>query len=145
MRTLYSGPVACEPRHISWYVAPASAIFVEYGVSRVVADPPRPEQARLPDGASSLRYIRWHGSPHIYWSRYDDERVAALANFIASEPKGTTVWCVFDNTASGAALGDACRLSKLLAARAAAPQRAPDDARVVAKSPSTRRRSATSS
>ena len=116
LRRLYSGPVACEPRHVSWYGARASAIFAEYDVARVIADPPRPEAARLPGGASSLRYVRWHGSPRIYWSAYDDERLTALADWVAREPAGTTVWCVFDNTASGAALADAHRLSGILSA-----------------------------
>ena len=125
LRALYSGPVACEPRHESWYGARASAIFVEYAVARVVADPPRPEQARLPGGDASLRYIRWHGSPRVYWSSYDDERLATLADFITREPAKTQVWCVFDNTASGAALGDALRLKQLLSPRRSASSSLP--------------------
>jgi uncharacterized protein YecE (DUF72 family) len=114
MRALYAGPIACEPRHISWYGASASAVFVDYAVARVIADPPRPEDARAPGGTTLLRYIRWHGSPRVYWSAYEDERLAALADFVAREPSDTTVWCVFDNTASGAALGDASRLRQMV-------------------------------
>jgi uncharacterized protein YecE (DUF72 family) len=122
LRTFYSGPVACEPRHSSWYGADATDVFIDYGVARVIADPPRPEQARFPAGVDSLRYVRWHGSPHVYRSSYDDERLAALAQFIAREPPATTVWCVFDNTASGAAMGDAHRLRAMLAEPATAVQ-----------------------
>jgi uncharacterized protein YecE (DUF72 family) len=111
VRTFYSGPVACEPRHASWYGDAASTIFVRYDVARVAADPPRPEAAREPGGASSLRYHRLHGSPRRYWSSYDDERLTALAASLRSAPAKTSTWCIFDNTASGAALGNALQLS----------------------------------
>jgi uncharacterized protein YecE (DUF72 family) len=117
MRARYSGPVACEPRHLSWYGGSASSVFVDYNVARVIADPARPAEACIPGGASALRYIRWHGSPRVYWSAYDDDRLRSLADFIARQPSGTTVWCVFDNTASGAALGDASRFRQMLSTK----------------------------
>jgi uncharacterized protein YecE (DUF72 family) len=114
MRAMHQGLIACEPRHLSWYGASASSIFVEHNIARVVADPPRPQEAREPGGARSLRYIRWHGSPRVYWSAYDDDRLAGLADFVAREPADTVVWCVFDNTASGAAFGNSMRFAQIL-------------------------------
>ena len=114
LRSLYKGPVACEPRHASWYTERASSVLLANDVARVVADPPRPEAASLPGGATSLRYVRWHGSPNIYRSSYSDERLAWLVDFVIAQPSGTNTWCVFDNTASGAAFTDALRFRDLL-------------------------------
>lgn len=114
LRALYPGPVACEPRNPGWYGATASSLLVEFDVARVVADPARPPEAQLPAGSGSLEYTRWHGSPHLYWSAYNDEQLATLARRVLLAPKKTAVWCVFDNTASGSALNDANRLSRLL-------------------------------
>lgn len=117
LRRLYVGPVACEPRHPGWYGAAASALFTDYDVARVVADPPRPLDARTPGGSRSLRYTRWHGSPHMYYSAYSDEQLWALVEATLQAGPGTQVWCVFDNTASGSALNDAHRFSAMLASR----------------------------
>lgn len=117
LRARYSGPVACEPRNAGWYGATASALFVDYDVARVVADPPRPVDARQPGGGDSLRYTRWHGSPRVYWSPYSDEELSALADATLRAPAHSSIWCVFDNTASGAALSDAHRFQALLAKR----------------------------
>ncbi|CUX68005.1 conserved hypothetical protein [Agrobacterium tumefaciens str. Kerr 14] len=46
--------------------------------------------------------MRLHGKPKIYYSSYTDEEISAFSKLIA--PDG---WCVFDNTASGAALENA--------------------------------------
>ncbi len=117
LRARHSGPVACEPRHASWYGEGASEVLTRYDVARVIADPPRPADARLPGGTPTLRYVRWHGSPRVYWSAYGEERLAALAEQANEEAKQATVWCVFDNTASGAALADALRLRELTSPR----------------------------
>jgi len=114
MRSLYAGSVVCEPRHASWYEDRAEELFLKYSIARVLADPPRPLQAIAPGGSPSLVYVRWHGSPRIYWSSYSDERLTTLANFVKAQPSGVLVWCVFDNTASGAALSDALRFQRAL-------------------------------
>ena len=124
LRARYSGPVACEPRNPGWYDPTVSALFADYGVARVVADPPRPSAAREPSGSASLRYTRWHGSPRVYWSSYEDDALRALAQATRQAPSNCDVWCVFDNTASGAALKDAHRFQQMLAERAK-PRRAP--------------------
>ena len=117
LRARYSGPVACEPRSPEWYADAATRTLVDYDIARVVADPPRPAEAKNPGGSSSLRYTRWHGSPHVYYSSYSDEQLLALAESTLEAPAGTQVWCIFDNTASGSAFGDALRFRALLAKR----------------------------
>ena len=117
LRARHSGPVACEPRNAAWYGATASALFVDYDIARVVADPARPLAAQHAGGTDTLRYTRWHGSPHVYWSAYSDEQLRALLEATLNAPARSEVWCVFDNTASGAALADAERFRVLLARR----------------------------
>ena len=114
LRSFYPGPVVCEPRHASWYEERAEELFLKYQVARVVADPPRPVLASAPGGCPTLLYVRWHGAPRIYWSSYSDESLTMLANLVRAQPTGALVWCVFDNTASGAALNDALRFQRLL-------------------------------
>ncbi|MES1173294.1 MAG: DUF72 domain-containing protein [Myxococcales bacterium] len=116
LRKRYSGPVACEPRHASWYGPAASALFIEHAVARVIADPPRPVQAAEPLVSASLLYVRWHGSPRLYWSAYSDEQLTRLAKLAMHQSTHTSVWIVFDNTAAGAALDDALRFKRALSA-----------------------------
>ena len=114
LRAAYDGPVAFEPRSASWYEARATALLVEARISRVVADPPRPALAREHGGDPGLLYLRLHGSPRTYYSEYGRERIAALAQTIR-QSDARERWCMFDNTASGAAAGDALQLQKELA------------------------------
>jgi uncharacterized protein YecE (DUF72 family) len=116
LRSLHAGPVACEPRHCGWYTVVASRVLVDFEIARVVADPPRPTEALQFGGASKLRYFRWHGSPHIYRSAYSGERLSLLVERMRAEAPNVTVWCIFDNTASGAATGNAILTQELLAA-----------------------------
>jgi uncharacterized protein YecE (DUF72 family) len=105
--------IACEPRHASWFAEEADTLLIRHGIARVAADPPRHAADGMPGGASSLAYWRWHGAPRIYWSAYDDERLRALAAAMLRTP-AQEHWCIFDNTASGAALDDAARLATML-------------------------------
>jgi uncharacterized protein YecE (DUF72 family) len=51
----------------------------------------------------------------MYRSPYDEDRLQAYASLIAADvAEGRPVWCMFDNTAASAALGDALKLTKLL-------------------------------
>ena len=113
LRSLHDGLVVCEPRHATWFCASASSLLGEYRISRVAADPsPLPTPA-VPGGWPGVAYFRLHGSPRTYWSRYDDDAIATLAQTVRHTPSAH-VWCVFDNTASGAALQNACELHALL-------------------------------
>lgn len=117
LRELHSGAVACEPRHASWYSERADALLIEHQVARVIADPARPNAASRKGGWPGLRYLRLHGSPRIYYSAYGPARLHELAGELRADDSCQELWCVFDNTASGAALHDALLLRDLLAER----------------------------
>jgi len=51
----------------------------------------------------------------MYWSRYDENAIATLAGTFR-KTTAEQVWCVFDNTASGAAIENACELRERLIA-----------------------------
>ena len=105
--------VVCEPRHASWFEAGAEALLERHRVARVAADPAKVAGAGEPGGWQGLAYFRWHGSPQIYRSAYGAEVLAAHAARIGAS--GIPSWTVFDNTASGAATGDALRLAASVA------------------------------
>ena len=116
LRTLYDGSVVCEPRHATWFRPPVASLLDRYGISRVAADPPPVPEAVVPAGSPRVAYFRLHGSPRTYWSRYDDSYIATLAETVRSIPSAEAVWCVFDNTASGAAIENALQLHERLSA-----------------------------
>ena len=114
VRSRYDGFVVCEPRHPSWFSAQADALLVRYRVARVAADPAPAAGAEVPGGWKGIVYFRLHGAPRMYWSRYDGGHIAALADALRMVPPTVDAWCVFDNTASGAALENAWDLQTLL-------------------------------
>jgi uncharacterized protein YecE (DUF72 family) len=115
LRRLHDGPVACEPRHESWFGPDGERLMRRHRISRVAADPARLPAAAEPGGDPGLVYHRLHGSPRIYWSDYEPQRLAALAERLrrAAAP-GVERWCIFDNTTLGAATGNALSLARLL-------------------------------
>jgi uncharacterized protein YecE (DUF72 family) len=114
VRTIYSGPLVCEPRHGTWFTPAVTSLLDGYEVSRVAADPPPVPGADVPAGWPRIAYFRLHGSPRKYWSRYECSYIASLAAAIRSMPDAAEVWCVFDNTASGAAIENAWELRERL-------------------------------
>lgn len=114
MRARYSGEAAIEPRHASWFTPQADSLLQRHAVARVAADPPKgaPEAAQ-PGGDTALVYYRLHGSPHTYFSCYDDAWLQALAVSLSPRPNA---WVVFDNTAHRHAFANALRLQELLSA-----------------------------
>jgi uncharacterized protein YecE (DUF72 family) len=110
----HRGDVVCEPRHETWFSASADALLARHKIARVAADPPLVDGADRPGGWLGAVYHRLHGSPRKYWSKYDAAYVEKLATAIQAVPAGIDVWCVFDNTASGAALENAWELQSLL-------------------------------
>ena len=114
LRMVHAGPVAFEPRHASWFLAEPDALLREFEVARVAADPARVPEAARPGGWPGLRYYRLHGSPRTYYSEYTGGWLETLTVEIASQAEGDT-WCIFDNTASGAAFGNALELQRLTA------------------------------
>jgi uncharacterized protein YecE (DUF72 family) len=106
-------PVACEPRHASWFVPEINDWLAERRIARVAADPATLQGAGEPAGWDGLAYYRWHGSPRIYYSDYDDDALASLRLRLEVKRKqGVPTWCILDNTASGAALGNALALTR---------------------------------
>ncbi len=102
-----------EPRHASWFTPDADQFLSERRVARVVADPAKPLGADSPGGWRGLTYVRLHGSPRMYYSAYDPAWLAGLAERLRTWSTSGPVWCVFDNTAGSAALGDALTLMPL--------------------------------
>lgn len=112
MRERWEGGLVCEPRHSSWFEDEPDQLLTRLHIARVAADPAKVEAAARPGGWSGLRYYRLHGSPVPYRSSYDDGRLEAYAAEIGGSNAPT--WCIFDNTASSAAGGDALKLQALL-------------------------------
>jgi len=121
LRRRFEGSVVCEPRHADWFGPAAERIYLRYRIGRVGADPARVTGAEQPGGwlgdshARGVAYFRWHGSPVVYRSSYPSERLAGWAGDIASWHERCDCWCVFDNTASGAATANALDFAALLA------------------------------
>ncbi|MFL9812200.1 DUF72 domain-containing protein [Stutzerimonas sp. VN223-3] len=112
LRARYNGFVAIEPRHRSWLEA--EPLLKQQRIARVAADPaPFPEAAK-PGGWSGFRYYRLHGSPRIYYSFYDDGWLDRLAARLMEDRQQGVSWCIFDNTASGAATANALDVQKRL-------------------------------
>lgn len=104
-------PIACEPRHPSWFDPESEALLSRLGIARVAADPAVVAAAARPGGWSGLSYWRLHGSPAMYRSSYDSARLDNYARLIRAELRsGRSVWCMFDNTAASAATGNALDL-----------------------------------
>jgi uncharacterized protein YecE (DUF72 family) len=114
VRERYRGPVVCEPRHETWFTRAADDLLIRHRVARVAADPAPAAGADRPGGWSGLVYFRLHGSPRKYWSRYDDAFIEKLAEKLRAVAASVDVWCIFDNTASGAALENAWALRSML-------------------------------
>lgn len=113
LRECHAGPVAVEPRHASWQ--DAQAILVDLRIARVAASPARFAADAQPAGWPGLVYWRLHGEPRIYHSAYSQQYLQQLAEQLQrSHAAGAATWCIFDNTASGAALGDALALERYL-------------------------------
>ena len=99
--------IACEARNPGWFGEEASALLRERGVTRVIADPAKGQEGPHVPTTASI-YVRLHGSPRIYYSSYGPEYSAQLARDMqVHAAAGRTVWIIFDNTASGAAVSDA--------------------------------------
>lgn len=110
MRRIFPGILVFEPRHKSWASPLARALLRAYAIDRVLADPapiwPMSDFSEVP------RYVRLHGAPKIYYSRYSDAEISVFAERLAGDS-----WCVFDNSASGAAIENALEMRKYMVGR----------------------------
>ncbi len=108
--------LVCEPRHPSWFSAEADALLAGSRIARVAADPAPVPEAAMPGGWPGLAYFRWHGAPRVYYSDYDAESLDRFARQVeAAADAGAEVWGIFDNTASGHALGNALAVDAIVA------------------------------
>jgi uncharacterized protein YecE (DUF72 family) len=118
LRQRFTGPVVLEPRHESW--VSAEPLLMTHQIAQAAVDPSRISSDASPSGWAGTRYWRLHGSPRIYHSAYASAYLQNLAQALHSAAAtGAATWCIFDNTASGAALGNALALANeaIIAAR----------------------------
>ena len=119
LRERFVGSVVCEPRHPSWFVPDVERVLADFKVARVAADPAPVPEAAHPSGWEGLVYHRLHGSPRIYHSEYAAAYLENLATKLAaSAAAGVATWCIFDNTALGAATANALFVMERLSAPA---------------------------
>jgi len=109
LQTAFSCAIACEARHASWFADDATALLRGHAVTRVIADPPA-GQPGPHEPTADMMYVRLHGSPRIYYSTYSDDYLRR----VAAQIKGRNAWCIFDNTAEGAAVPNALLLQSML-------------------------------
>jgi uncharacterized protein YecE (DUF72 family) len=108
VRTQYQGAVALEARHASWFTTEVETRLRAHRVARVAADPAPVPAAAEPAGWPDVVYVRLHGSPRIYYSAYDEPYLDGLAERLRdAAARASNVWCIFDNTALGAAVPNA--------------------------------------
>jgi len=111
LRARFACSIAFEARHPSWFSAPATALLRESGVIRVIADPAAGQPGPHEPTSETEVYVRLHGAPRIYYSRYPAPEIARWrAEFDAQVAAGRRVWCIFDNTAEGASVPNALEL-----------------------------------
>ncbi len=111
MRERTAIPIALEARHESWFAKGAAMLLKSKSVAYVDADP-QPDDCAIKHRAdTSLAYFRLHGSPDVYRSSYEYPYLDALALTLHDRAKKAhDVWCIFDNTAAGAAQFNALRV-----------------------------------
>jgi uncharacterized protein YecE (DUF72 family) len=115
LRDSFHGGAVCEPRHASWCTPAADKLLQTFSIARAAADPAVVPAAASPGGDERLRYYRLHGSPRMYYTAYGEQRLQAIAaDLRAGQAAGARTWCVFDNTAAGAAMNDGIELQRLV-------------------------------
>lgn len=115
LRARYSGYVVIEPRHVSWI--DAQALLIEHHIAQAAVDPSHFGGDAVPSGWAGIHYWRFHGSPRIYYSEYEQDWLIARARqMLQAKGDDSPIWCVFDNTARDAALGNALSMQRLLSA-----------------------------
>lgn len=111
LRRGHAGHAVLEPRHPTWFTAAAEDRLAAHRVARVMADPLVDPRADQPGGWPGIVYFRLHGSPVIYHSSYDTSYLARLAARLKQAQRTCqATWCIFDNTARGAATINALSL-----------------------------------
>jgi len=110
MKRLIDVDIVCEPRHPTWFTPAAADLLHGRNVSYVVADPAVMPLENIA-AESGVVYLRLHGSPEMYHSSYPESYLDEVAARMRGDAgAGRKVWCIFDNTASGAAVPNALSL-----------------------------------
>lgn len=111
LRDIFGRTIAFEARHPSWFSEAATELLVDSRVVRVIADPAAGQPGPHVPTSSDTLYVRLHGTPRIYYSRYTPEQVASVRRELARQAAlGKTCWCIFDNTAAFEAVPNALEL-----------------------------------
>jgi len=110
VRQRFEGSVVCEPRHASWFGQEAEAVLQDFRVARAAVDPAIHPAGTIPGGWKGFVYYRLHGSPQRYRSSYADEFLRSFAGELKEMAREIPVWCIFNNTAGGAAIENALTL-----------------------------------
>ncbi len=99
--------IACEARNPTWFDTAATDLLRRQRITRVIADPPTGQPGpHVPTTPGA--YLRMHGSPQRYYSSYSEDYLDQLiVDMKTYTQAGRSIWCIFDNTASGAALANA--------------------------------------
>jgi uncharacterized protein YecE (DUF72 family) len=114
LRKHFAGDVVWEPRHRTWFEDDATELLGAFEIARVAADPACVPAAAEPGASNEASYFRLHGSPRLYYSPYEQDFLQNLATRLAGSARCARTWCVFDNTASGAAARNALDLVSML-------------------------------
>jgi uncharacterized protein YecE (DUF72 family) len=117
VRKRFGGAVVLEPRHQSWFEVSATRILESYAVARAATDPAVVPEAARPGAWAGLVYYRLHGSPHRYHSAYSPDYLTTLSQALAQWARSVPTWCIFDNTAEGAATKNALAVGDSLGFR----------------------------
>lgn len=113
LRARHRGPVVLEPRHPTWFSATIDAMLAGFEIARAGAHPAPVPGAERPGGWPGLVYYRLHGAPRKYWSPYSAGELVAIGDALRAAGD-VPAWCIFDNTASGAAPANALELAALI-------------------------------
>ena len=90
-------------------------MLVAHRVARVAADPARVPAAAAPGGYDRIVYLRLHGSPRVYYSAYSPQELERVTTVLEKNADlAISSWCIFDNTALGAATADALTVQSQL-------------------------------
>ncbi len=116
LRRQFHGAVACEPRNASWFTPDADELLSAYRIARAAVDPAPVAAGATPGGWPGLCYVRLHGSPEIYRSTYTPAFLEELAENLTHWSQRAATWCIFNNTAAGAAIANALTLHRMLSA-----------------------------
>lgn len=107
-RRSFAGDIVCEPRHVTWFAQDVDRVLCDLAIARVAADPALIPDAGKPGGWLDLAYYRLHGSPRMYRSTYEPPVLTRIAEQLhRKKAQGGRAWCIFDNTAEFAAIGNA--------------------------------------